>query len=277
MRTLRRFLIRLVTVATRRRDEKRLREELDQHLALQTAEHIRAGLPPVEARRQAVLKFGAVEAIKEHYRDEQGLPLLDNLLQDIRYTLRQLQKAPLFTLAATLSLAMGIGANAAVFTVIERVLLRPLPVSDPQELVFVADQRILEQRSPRFSYPFYAALRDNDVLVGVAARSGGAVNTEVNGRIARVTGELVSGNYFESLAPAHRSGERLRPRTTGYPGHTPSRSSAMASGSGVSDPIRLCSDVMFGSTITPSASSALRRRASSEPTWRLRPTSGFRW
>lgn len=125
MRTLRRFLIRLATSATRRRDEERLREELEEHLALQTAENVRAGLPPVEAKRQALLEFGAVEAIKERCRNEQGLPVLDNLLQDVRYTLRQLQKAPFFTLAATLSLALGIGANAAVFTVTERVPRKP--------------------------------------------------------------------------------------------------------------------------------------------------------
>ena len=169
MRTLRRFLSRLATSATRRRDEDRLREEVEEHLALQTAENVRAGLSPVEARRQAVLKFGAVEAIREHYRDEQGLPVLDGLVQDVRYALRQLRKAPLFTVMATLSLGVGIGANAAIFTLVDRVLLRSLPVSDPQELVFVADQRSVKEPSPRFSYPFYAALRDTDVLNGVAA------------------------------------------------------------------------------------------------------------
>jgi predicted permease len=218
MRTLRRFLIRLAASATRRRDEERLREEIEQHVALQTADNVRAGLAPVEARRQAVLKVGAVEAIKEHYRDEQGLPVLDNLLQDVRYTLRQLHKAPLFTLTATLSLAMGIGANAAVFTVIERVLLRPLPVSHPEELVFVTDQRILEQQSPRFSYPFYASVRDNDVLDGVAARFSVGVNTDFNGRIARVSGELVSGNYFTVVGAGTQIGRTLTPEDDRTPG-----------------------------------------------------------
>ena len=124
-----------------------MREEVEEHLALQTAENVRAGLSPDEARRQAVLKFGAVEAIKEHYRDEQRLPFLDSLVQDVRYALRQLRRAPLFTLTATLSLAVGIGANAAIFTLVDRVLLRPLPVSDPQELVFVTDQRSLRNRA----------------------------------------------------------------------------------------------------------------------------------
>jgi hypothetical protein len=94
-----------------------LREELESHLAMQTAEYDRAGLSPEEARRQALLKFGSTEAIKASYREEQGLPALEDFLQDVRYAFRQLRKAPLFTLTATMSLALGIGANAAVFTV----------------------------------------------------------------------------------------------------------------------------------------------------------------
>jgi hypothetical protein len=218
MRALRRFLIRLAAPATRRRDEERLREELEQHLELETAENVRAGVSPSEARRQAVLKFGAVEAIKERYRGEQGLPVLDDLLQDVRHTLRQLYTAPLFTLTATLSLAMGIGANAGVFTVLERVLLRPLPVSDPQKLVFISDQRILEEPSPRFSYPFYVGLRDNDVLEGVAAQSGVTVNADLNGRIARAAGELVSGNYFSVVGAGTQIGRPLTPEDDRTPG-----------------------------------------------------------
>ena len=221
MRALRRFLLRLTASATGRRDDERLKEELEQHVALQAAEHVRAGMPPAAARRQAVLEFGPVEAIKEGYRDEQGLPLLDHLLQDLRYSLRQLRKAPLFTLTATLSLAMGIGANTAVFTVIERVLLRPLPVANPQELVFIADQRILEQQSPRFSYPFYTSLLDNPVLNGVTARFSLGVNTEFNGQIARVSGELVSGNYFTVVGAGAQIGRALSPEDDQTPGAHP--------------------------------------------------------
>jgi predicted permease len=218
MRTLRRFLSRLAVSATRRRDEERLREEVEEHLALQTAENVRAGLAPVEARRQAVLKFGAVEAVKEHYREEQGLPFLDGLAQDLRYALRQLRKAPLFTATATLSLAVGIGANAAIFTLVDRVLLRALPVSNPQELVFVADQRSQTEPSPRFSYPFYAALRDNNVLTGVAARYSMSMNATMNEHVARVSGELISGNYFSVVGTSTQVGRPFTPEDDRTPG-----------------------------------------------------------
>ncbi len=152
MKTLRRFLMRAAS-ATRRRDEERLREELEQHLALQTAENLRAGLSPVEARRQAVLKFGAVEAIKEHYRDEHGLPVLDSLVRDVRYGIRALLRSPGFALVAVVSLALGIGANTTIFSVANAVLYRPLPFDDPDRLVVIHEQNTKResQRVPTLS------------------------------------------------------------------------------------------------------------------------------
>ncbi len=94
MRALRRFFKRLSSWATTRQDEERLRAEIEEHLALQTAENIRAGLSPVEARRQAVLKFGAVEAMRESYRDQRGLPFMETLIQDTRHALRRLRNGP---------------------------------------------------------------------------------------------------------------------------------------------------------------------------------------
>src|SRR5690242_5386637 len=135
LRFLRRFLIRLANFAIRRSADRRLQEELAEHLALQTEENLRAGMPPAEARRQAALKLGAAQAVRESHHAEQSLPLVENLLFDLRFALRMLQKSPGFSLIAIATIALGIGATTAIYSVIDATLLHPLPYPHPGELV----------------------------------------------------------------------------------------------------------------------------------------------
>src|SRR4051812_48133530 len=134
MRALRRSFKRLISWTTRQEDEERLRIETEEHLALQTAENVRAGFSPIEARRRAVLKFGSLEGIREEYRAQRGLPVLETLIQDIRYALRRLRRAPAFTITTVLTLALGIGATTSIFTLVYAVLLKSLAVANPGEL-----------------------------------------------------------------------------------------------------------------------------------------------
>ncbi len=135
MKTLRRLFHRLTSWATSAKDEELLRAEFEEHIAMQTAENLRAGLSPIEARRQALLKFGNVEAIKEIYRDERRLPFMETLLRDTRQALRRLRRTPAFTAAVLLTLALGIGANTAIFAVIDSILIRPLAYPHADALV----------------------------------------------------------------------------------------------------------------------------------------------
>lgn len=138
MKALRRCLRRLAGSMTRHSGEVRLREEIDAHLALQTAENIRAGMTPEEARRQAILKFGPVEAVKEEYRDRRRVLFVEQLFQDIRVATRRLMKDRSFTIAAIAALTLGIGANTAVFTIVNAVLLRSLPFDQPDRIVQIS-------------------------------------------------------------------------------------------------------------------------------------------
>ena len=135
------FASRIGGFLSGRRQDAECDLEMASHLEMLTDEHIRRGLPPGEARRQAILRFGGPVQIKEQQRERRGLPFVETTMQDIRYGVRTLRKSPAYSLVAIATLAIGIGAGTAVFSVVGAVLLRPLPFAAPDRLVRIYENQ----------------------------------------------------------------------------------------------------------------------------------------
>lgn len=216
----RRYFARLRNFTSRHRADGRLRDKIEQHLAMQTEENIRLGMQPAEARRQARLKFGAPEAAREQFHAEESLPLIEDLLRDLHYSLRGLRKSPGFTSVAVVTLALGIGATTAIFTLVEQVMLSSLPVTKPQELWrvgdsddcchsngYTQDNASAQNDWSLFSWEAYKLFRANTpAFEHLAAFELGESNAELavrrSGSPAPVqprNGEYVSGNFFQTF------------------------------------------------------------------------------
>ena len=219
MRTLRRFFKRLTSWATTQQDEERLQAEIAEHLAMQTAENIQAGLSPIEARRQAMLKFGGVEAMKEEYRDQKGLPFLETLAQDLRYTFRQLAASPGFAFIAIATMALGVGATTAIYSVIDATLLHPLPYPNPSELVRIEDDLLgVGAEDVSVSVPEWKDLENSGIFQSVALDYFNPVNLTGSAQPTRVTFKGVTPNYFAMLGVGAQLGRTFDPgdKTPGF-------------------------------------------------------------
>ena len=212
MRFLRRFFIRLSNFTTGRRADQRLREEMAEHLALQTEENLRAGMSPAEAGRQAALKLGAAQAIHEHHHAEQGLPLAENLLLDIRYAFRMLLRSPGFSLIVIATMALGIGATTAIYSVIDATLLHPLPYPHPSELVRIeANLPGVGAHDVGLSIPELRDLRNSGIFQNVSFFFFGSENVTGSAQPTHIAGATVSPNYFAVLGVEAALGRTFDP------------------------------------------------------------------
>jgi predicted permease len=198
--------LRLLIDSLLRRDrfEREMADEMRFHMNAYAEDLVRSGLTRAAAERRARVEFGGVESFQEECRQARGLQSYDELRQDLRYAFRQLRKAPGFTSAAIISLALGIGANTAIFSLMDAVLFRSLSIENPQALYFVGHRSASGPTSPQFrdpdastssNYPLLERYQASHVFTGVAAYSWETFGVASAGGIERIEGQYVSGNY----------------------------------------------------------------------------------
>jgi len=216
----------------RKRMEMELDKELRFHFEAQVADKVRGGVPESEARRLTRIEFGGIDQIKEDCRESRGTMGIESTVQDVRYGLRQLRRSPGFALLAIVSLALGIGANTAIFSLLNAILLRPLPVQSPGELLLFGDGRAVGSTEAvpdgswrLFSDAFFQDFRQKDrTFSGVAAvdSTDFAVKASVAGAAYQTTHvNLVSGSYFSVLGVPAFLGRTIEESDDSTPGSGP--------------------------------------------------------
>ena len=203
---------RLRSLGRRRELEDRLDDEIRFHVEQQTEKNRRAGMAPDEARRQALIRFGGVEQVREGTRDEFRAARIEHLARDVRYGLRSLRRHPAFSAMAVLSLAIGIGANAAIFGVVHAVLFRDSPLAQPETLVNIYETEGGRGFNP-LSHPNIEDLRKGttQVFSGIAASTFVAAPIDRGGAAAIVMGEAVTGGAFALLGVEPLLGRAILP------------------------------------------------------------------
>src|SRR5262245_31058092 len=200
------FWLRLRALLFRKRVDQELREELDFHIEMSTRKNSVASGNTGDARRRALIKFGGMDRVAEECRDERRINLIESIFLDLRYAWRQLRKSPGFAVVAILTLALGIGANAAIFQLVDALRLRSLPVKDPQQLVEV---RLPDYQHTRGSFrgrlssmtnALWEEIRDRQqAFSGTLAWGNDRFNLRSGGEKQYADGLWVSGDFFRTL------------------------------------------------------------------------------
>ncbi|MDE3180823.1 MAG: ABC transporter permease, partial [Acidobacteriota bacterium] len=193
-------LLRIKALLRRRELDRDLNDELEFHLAMREQRLVEQGVTPEEAHYAARREFGNPMRAKETNREMWTFTFLETLLQDLRYSLRQLRRNPGFTAVAVITLALGIGANTAIFSVVNAILLRPLPFAEPSELVSVVSTRLRGDVTDNASYPDFADWRaQNNVFSQMAAYDTDNFTLTGRGEAVHIQGAVVSANLFSLL------------------------------------------------------------------------------
>jgi len=207
MSRLRRIFLRFTRLFANDRTEAELSREVAAHLTLLEDDFLRQGMAPEEARLAARRAYGGVEQAKQMHRDERSYQGLAQIMRDIRHTLRQLRNAPAFTVTAVLMLALGIGATTAIFSIVEGVLLRPLPFADPDRLMVLGD--ILQASNCAFCDQSSATaagvrnyMRDTQGFSHLGGYGGAGFQLSGSGEPVRIVAARMSGEVFSALGVA---------------------------------------------------------------------------
>jgi putative ABC transport system permease protein len=198
---------RFLSLFRKRRLDRELDEELRFHLDAQIEQNLRQGMTPPQARDEARRSFGGVEQAKEAYRDQRGIPLLETLIQDLRYSQRVLRQSPAFATIAILTLALGIGATSAIFSVVNAVLLKPLPFRDADRLVLVRQQILrLGPQTMLVAAPDTVEYRKSEMFEAAGAMLTRVYDLSGEGGPEQVAGARVSASLFPLLGAAPLTG-----------------------------------------------------------------------
>jgi predicted permease len=201
IRQLRAWLLRLAGLFGRDARDRDLAEELESHLRMHIEDNVRAGLSPEEARRQAIIRLGGVQQTKEEIRRQGGVPVLEDLWKDLRYGARGMVRQPTFTLIAVLTLALGIGANTAIFSVVNTVLLRPLPFDAADRLVWIWDTNhsmgLSRYASSGLNFKDWRQQAGSFEYLGIF--TGWSFNLTGKGEPERIQGAMANSDLFSML------------------------------------------------------------------------------
>jgi predicted permease len=223
VRRARAWLSRFLGLFGRARRERELAAELESHLALHINDNLRAGMTPEEARRQALLKLGGLEQTKELYRGRRGLPLVESVWQDARFSLRGLRRSPGFTAVAVLTVAAGIGASTAVFSLVNAVFLKPMPFPHAERIVFpwqlLPPQFNLGfKEGPWGRVEFLFLSRTSRTFEYLGAFQSDSFNLTGSGDPVRIDGLRASAGFFPALGVAPELGRTFTDEED-HPGH----------------------------------------------------------